>query len=101
LLVELLCNESVAAERWDIAVYSVDDQTRSAALISAANIGTTNGLRLDLDGDTLTLSTTADGGDTWTPQGTPATSSLYNTSVGVNVKATSNVVLGRLVYAPN
>ena len=81
--------------QWNAMLYTVAAHVRTATAAAATNIGATVGMRVNCNGDTLTLETTADG-ITWTARGTPVTSALYNTATGYNVIATSDVTLGAL-----
>lgn len=85
--------------QWDIYLYSVAAHARTSRT-SAGNIGTTNGIQVNMNGDSISLYTTADGGGNWTQRGTTVTNSLYNTATGVNVMAASEITLGQLTYAP-
>jgi hypothetical protein len=75
----------------------VTDHTRGAAIITANNIGATNGIAVTLDGDDIALESTANGGDNWTARGN-ATNSTYNTATGVNALWRSTITPGRLVF---
>lgn len=83
--------------QWNITFYTVASHTRTVTAAAATNIGTTNGIRVNLQGDLIDLSTTADNGANWTPRGTQVTSALYNTATGYNVIASSAFTLGNLV----
>lgn len=85
--------------QWNITVYSVASHTR-VSRITASNIGATDGIRVTMNGTAIALETTADGGDNWTPRGTPATNSTYQTETGVNVLHTSAVTPVTLEYEP-
>jgi hypothetical protein len=93
--VELVYNGS----QWNINLYSVATFTKTSR-IAATNIGATNGVRVNMNGDQLSLWTTADGGANWTQRGTTITNSTYQTATGVNAIWTSDVTPGNLVYAP-
>ncbi len=82
---------------WNISLSSVASHTRTSRT-SATGIGTTNGIQVNANGDTLKLYTTADGGGSWTQRGSDVTNSTYNTAVDYNVMATSLVTLGTLRY---
>lgn len=85
--------------QWDINLYSVATHTRTSR-IAATNIGTTNGIRVNANGDSWSLFTTADGGSNWTQRGSTITNATYQTATGVNVLHTSSVTAGNLLYAP-
>lgn len=85
--------------QWDMYLYSVASHTRTSRT-SAGNIGTTNGIQVNMNGDSISMFTTADGGDNWTQRGSTVTNSLYNTATGVNVMSASEITLGSLIYAP-
>lgn len=82
--------------QWDINLYSVATHTRTSR-IAATNIGSTNGIRVNVLGDNWALQTTTDGGETWTTRGTH-TNSLYNTATGYNSIWSSGFTIGNLVY---
>lgn len=86
------------SSQWDIYLYSVATYTRTAR-ISAANVGATNGIRINMNGDSISLYTTANGGTNWTQRGSTISNSTYNTATGVNVIASSGFTLGQLRYA--
>lgn len=77
--------------QWDINLYSVSSHTRISRS-SATNVGATDGLRVNMNGNTLTMETHASGA--WTQRGSTATNSTYSTATGVNVLYTSTVTPG-------
>ena len=81
---------------WNINLYSVATHTRTSR-ISAAGIGSSNGIRITANGNDWTLETTANGGSNWTSRGT-VNNSTYNTATGVNVLATSPFTLSNMQY---
>lgn len=83
--------------QWNVTFYTVAGHTRTVTAAAATNIGTTNGIRVRLQGDLIDLSTTADNGANWTPRGVQVTSALYNTAKDYNVIASSAFTLGNLV----
>lgn len=83
---------------WDLTFHKITNHAPGAALITAANIGASNGIRVTADGNDWTLESTANGGTNWTSRGT-TTEATWNTSTGVNVLATSGFTLGILAYA--
>lgn len=82
--------------QWNITLYSVATHTRTSR-IAATNIGASNGIRINANGDNWTLETTADGGSNWTSRGT-VTNATYNTATGVNALWTSGFTAGNLAY---
>lgn len=85
--------------QWNITVYSVASHVRTQR-IAATAIGVTNGVRVNMNGTSIALETTADGGDNWTSRGTPATNTTYQTATGVSMLHTSAVTPGNLLYEP-
>lgn len=85
--------------QWNITLFSVAGHTRTSRT-SATNIGATNGVRVNCNGDTLKLYTTANGGTNWTQRGSDVSNSTYNTATGVNALWVSTITPGNLVYAP-
>jgi hypothetical protein len=84
--------------QWNIALYSVALGT-STSRISAANVGTTVGDRVNMNADSISLYTTANGID-WTQRGSTISNNTYQTAMGVNAIWTSDVTPGSMVYAP-
>lgn len=84
--------------QWNINLYSVATHTATSR-IAATNIGATDGIRINMNGDSISLYTTADGGTNWTQRGSTISNSTYNTATGVNALWTSDVTPGNLVYA--
>ena len=85
--------------QWDITAFSVASHTRTSR-ITATNIGDTNGVRINMNADSITLETR--NGSTWTQRGSTISNSLYNTATGANVLAASAFTLSTLGYAdPN
>lgn len=82
--------------QWNINLYSVASHARTSR-VAATNIGATNGVRINANGDNWTLETTADGGANWTSRGT-VTNATYNTATGVNALWTSGFTAGNLAY---
>jgi hypothetical protein len=85
--------------QWNVTLFSVASHTRTSHT-SAGNIGTTNGIRINCNGDTLKLYTTANSGGLWTQHGSDVTNSTYNTATSVNALWVSTITPGNLVYAP-
>lgn len=85
--------------QWNINLYSVAAHTRTSR-ISATNIGTTNGIYVNMNGDSVSLYTTANGGSSWTQQGSTITNATYNIAVDYNMMATSLVTMTQLKYEP-
>lgn len=83
---------------WRIALYSFASLLRTTQ-VSAVTIGSHNGVRANLNGDSITIETTDNGGSSWTSRLTK-TLSLYNTARGVNVAANSPFTLGNMYYEP-
>lgn len=83
--------------QWNITLFSVASHTRTSR-IAATNIGTSNGLRINMNADSITLETTANGGANWTSRGS-VTNNTYQTATGVNAMWTSSVTIGNLAYA--
>lgn len=83
--------------QWNITLFSVAAFVRTSRA-TATNIGTTNGLRINLNGTSIILETTADGGSNWTQRGTTVTNSTYQTATGVNTIANSTFTLNNMVY---
>jgi hypothetical protein len=84
--------------QWNITLYSVASHTRTPRIATVTDIGATDGLRVEMDGDSISLYTTANDGANWTQRGTTISNSTYNTATGVNVVYASSVTPGRLVY---
>lgn len=80
--------------RWDVQFYTVTTHGRSGNLGGATNIGSTSGLRVNLNGNSITIETLS--GSTWTARGTTMTNSNYNTATDFNVLATPDFTLGTL-----
>jgi hypothetical protein len=95
----LLALLQYTGSQWNLTFHVVTDHTRGAAIITANNIGNTNGLAIVLDGDDISLGSTADGGENWTSRGN-ATNSTYNTATGVNVIHTAAFTAGLVTYDP-
>lgn len=84
--------------QWNITLFSVAAHSRTSR-IAATNIGTTNGIRINFNGDSLSLYTTANDFGGVTQRGTTITNSTYSTATAVNALHTSDVTLGTLTYA--
>jgi len=86
--------------QWNVNLYSVSSFTRTSRT-SATGIGSTVGLRVNMNGSSITLETTADG-STWTQRGTTVNNSTYLTSTGFNVLWSSNFTVdtNSLKYEP-
>lgn len=84
--------------QWNVTTYSVVNHSRTSR-ITAANVGAVTGLRINMNADSISLYTTANGTD-WTQRGNTISNSAYQDKTGVNVLATSDVTLGALEYAP-
>lgn len=84
--------------QWNIDLYSVATHTATSR-ISATNIGATNGVRVNMNGDQISLWTTANGGTNWTQRGSTITNSTYQTATGVNALWTGDFTPGNFVYA--
>lgn len=85
------------SSQWDITLFSVAASARTSRT-SAANIGTTNGIRINCNGNLLDLQTTADNGQNWTTRGSQVNNALYNTATGVNTIYSPNNTIGRMTY---
>jgi hypothetical protein len=83
---------------WNINLYSVATHTPTSR-IAATNIGASNGIRVNMNGDSISLWTTADGGANWSQRGSTISNSTYNTATGVNALWTSDFTPGTLAYA--
>jgi hypothetical protein len=83
--------------QWDVNLYSVASHTRSS-VAAATNVGTTNGLRVTMNGDQVSLWTTANGGANWTQRDTTKTNTTYQTATGVNVIHASTFTPGQLSF---
>lgn len=88
----------LSSDTWSIDLYSVVSFVRTNR-INAAGIGITNGIRINMNADTITLYTTANGGTNWTSRGSTS-NSLYQSDTGVNALWTSGVTPGQLIFAP-
>lgn len=86
------------AGTWGVTLYTVAGFVRTATVATASGIGTCNGLRVNANGSSLTLETTADGGGSWTQRGSTATSALYSSAKLATVVATDVFTLGALTY---
>jgi hypothetical protein len=84
--------------QWNINLYSVATFTKTSR-IAATNVGATNGVRINMNADSISLWTTPDGGANWTQQGSTITNNTYQTATGVNAAWTSDVTAGNLVFA--
>lgn len=84
--------------QWNIDLYSVATHTATSR-IAATAIGATDGVRVNLNGDQISLWTTANSGTNWTQRGSTITNSTYQTATGVNALWTSDFTPGQLVYA--
>lgn len=82
--------------QWNISLNSVASHSRTSRT-SATDIGTTSGIYVNCNGDSLSLFTYD--GATWTQRGSTVTNATYNTATGYNVMATSLVTLGALNYS--
>ena len=91
---------SYTGSQWDITLYSVAAFSLTS-VASATNISTTNGIRIDMNGNSIKLFTTANGGTNWTQRDTTKTNSTYNAATGVNTMWTPDVTMGLLVFDPN
>jgi hypothetical protein len=85
--------------QWDLTLYSVATHIRTSR-ISATNVGATNGIAINMNGDNISLYTTANGGTNWTQRGTTISNATYNTATGVNALFSSTVTPGNLIYKP-
>jgi hypothetical protein len=83
--------------QWNINLYTVAANVATSR-VSAVNVGTTNGMRVNMNADSISLYITANGTD-WTQIGTTITNDTYKTAVGVNALWTSDVTPGQLIYA--
>jgi hypothetical protein len=96
----LLALLQYTGNQWNLTFHVVTDHARGAAIITANNVGATNGLAVVLNGDGISLESTADDGDNWTARGN-ATNATYNTAAGVNAAWSSAFTPDRLTYDPN
>lgn len=85
--------------QWNITLYKTTAFSDAASAAAAANIGTTNGIRITANGDNLTLETTANGGIDWTQRGVTIEDSTYQNATGVNVWCSPGVTLGEMRFA--
>lgn len=84
--------------QWNINFYTVAGHARGAAVASASNIGAIDGMRVNCNGNSVTMETLS--GSTWTQRGITMTIATYNTAKGVNLLAGSAFTLGNLYYEP-
>jgi len=80
--------------RWDVQFYTVTSHARGSNLGGATNIGSTSGLRVNCNGNSITIETL--NGSTWTQRGSTMTNSNYNTATDFNVLATPDFTLSTL-----
>jgi hypothetical protein len=85
------------AGQWDIDLYTVATHTRTPRA-TAPNVGVTNGIRLIMNGDQVSLWTTANGGTNWTQRDTTKTQSLYQSETGIVLLHSSGITPGLLVF---
>lgn len=83
---------------WEIDLYSVATHTATSR-INVSGLSAPNGIRVNMNGDSLSLYTTTNGGTNWTQRGTTITNSTYNTATGVNAMWSNRVTIGNLAYA--
>lgn len=84
---------------WEIDLYSVASHTPTSR-INVSGLSAPNGIRVNMNGDDISLYTTTNGGTNWTQRGTTISNALYNTATGVNAMWSNRVTIGNLVYAP-
>jgi len=80
--------------RWDVQFYTVTAHSRSGNLGGATNVGTAIGMRVNCNGNSISVETLS--GTTWTARGTTMTNANYNTATDFNVLARSTFTLGTL-----
>lgn len=85
--------------QWNIRLESLDGAGGTARII-ATNIGVSDGVRVNMNGDSISLYTSANGGGSWTQRGSTISNSTHNTATGVTSIWTSDVTPGQLRYAP-
>lgn len=88
-----------ADAQWSVQLFSSAAHTLTSRIAAVTDIGTSNGLRINMDGDDISMYTTADGGDNWTQRGSAISNNLYNTATGVNSMWTSAFTIGEMAYA--
>ncbi len=86
--------------QWDVTLYRTNNHSKTPTTAAATNIGTSNGVRVNMNANSLTLYTTNDGGETWTQRGSTATDATYQSATGVTAVASTGFTPGQLVYAP-
>jgi hypothetical protein len=89
--------EYTNAGQWNVTLFSVASHARTSRA-SATNIGSTNGIRVNMNGSSIVMETTANGGSNWTQRGVSVTNSTYSTATGANAMCTSAFTFGQFVY---
>ena len=84
--------------QWNVTLFSVATHTRTSR-ITAANVGSTDGVRIVMNGDSVSLYTTANTGALWTQRGSTITNDTYLTATGINVLYSSDVTPVELICA--
>lgn len=85
--------------QWNITLYSAASHVLTSR-ISASNIGASDGVRVNMNGDSISLYTTSNGGSSWTQRGSTISNSTYQTATDVNALWTSDITPSTLAYAP-
>lgn len=94
----LVCDLNWTGTQWNMTFSKVSGHTLTG-LATSTNVGTTNGIQLNLNGDSLKMYSTANAGGLWTQRGATATDSTHLAETGVNALATSDVTGLSMTYA--
>lgn len=94
-----LARLSYTGSAWDMILYSVATHSRTVR-IGIGGVGATDGMRVNMNGDNISLYKTANAGGSWTQVGTTISNATYNTATGVNALYLSSFTPGQFVYAP-
>lgn len=83
---------------WEVRLYSVASYALTQLIGAVTSLGTVNGLRVNCNGNSISMFTTTDSGSNWTQRGSTVTHSTYNTATKANVIWTPDFTMTQLKY---
>jgi len=98
---ELRLIRNAANTNWDLRIHRVTAGAQTSNIITAVtSVGDVNGLRMECNGNTITVYTTTDGGGNWTNRGTNTNAANHPTGTGLLPVYVSTVIPSRVEVIP-
>lgn len=98
---ELRLVRNAANTNWDLRTHRVTAGVQTSNIITAVtSVGDVNGLRMECNGNTITIYTTTDGGGNWTSRGTNTNAANHPTGTGLLPVYVSTVIPSRVEAIP-